>query len=115
MTLERKKATEERKLAEELKAQVCRLAPPLRLIPTQLARLPWISSVREKPRAYDEKPAVRRRLPIDGLYVSLGVHNHQFDPDPPKLASHASECVRRLCDYHSKGIPSCLISNVCSK
>jgi len=72
VTLERRKAAEERKRAEELKAQVCRSTPLWHLIPIQLTRLPWLSLVPEKPRGYDEKPAVRRRLHIDLVLLCFG-------------------------------------------
>lgn len=115
MTLERKKAAEERKRAEELKAQVCPLAPPLRLIPTQLARLPWFSLVPEKPRAYDEKPAVRRRLPIDVVCTfRLASTTISLIPIPQNSPRTPEECqmlMRLSCERY----PVYCISNVCSK
>ena len=65
MIQERRKAAEERKRAEELKAQVRAFSLPL-APNTNLTLSTFVASlVPEKLHDYDEKPAVRRRLRID--------------------------------------------------
>ena len=65
MIQERRKAAEEKKRTEELKAQVCAFSLPLRQ-DTDLTHSTFVASlVSERLRDYDAKPVVRRRLHID--------------------------------------------------
>lgn len=73
MIQERRKAAEERKRTEELKAQVCAFSLPLRQN-TDLTHSTFVASlVPEKLHDYDEKPAVRRRLRIDPVLLGFSL------------------------------------------